>query len=95
MEWDTKPWSKFQYGPIMDSSCALINWNDRQHIVISSGWNNSFLITSELFDGPNLKFNPITKPPNNTMPLPYSMRSSVMGEVNGKAVIAGGVKCDG
>ena len=96
LEWYTKAWSKLRYGPIMDSSCALVNWNQNRRVIISSGWNNSFLLTTELLDGPNLKFHSITKPQElDHMPLPYSVRSSVMGEIGGKPVVAGGVKCEG
>ena len=81
----------------MDSSCTLINWNDKKHIIISSGWNNNFLVTTELFDGSTLRFYEVEKKSEEVqyMPaLPYSMRSSVMGELNGQPILAGGVICE-
>ena len=87
----------FFKGKIMDSSCTLIHWNDNKHIIISSGWNNSFLVTAELFDDSTLRFNEVEKKSEEVqyMPaLPYSMRSSVMGELNGKPILAGGVTCE-
>lgn len=33
--WISKPWSTFNYGPVMDSSCSLMHWQGKQQMIIS------------------------------------------------------------
>jgi hypothetical protein len=97
-EWYTKPWTKLTYGPSMDSSCITMSWNGKRHIILAGGWNNSALYTTELFDLTTLKWKGITKQLSDSqfiLPLPFSLRSSVIGELNKTPILAGGVKCQG
>jgi hypothetical protein len=94
-EWYTKPWTKLSYGPNLDSSCITMNWNGNRHIILAGGWNNSATFTTELFDLTTLKWKAITNYTNMGLPLPYSLRSSAMAELNKEPVLAGGVTCHG
>lgn len=95
--WISKPWAKLRYGPIMDSTCSMINWNGKKSVLLAGGWNNSAVVVSELFDLDALRFTEVRKtldePESFAMPLPFPVRSSVIGELDKRPIMAGGVTC--
>ena len=96
-KWSTKPWSKLHFGPVMDSTCTSLHWNGKFQVTIAGGWNNSVLYSTELFHKDTWRWKEVTKPINflnSTMALPYGVRSAVMGELDRKPFLAGGVKCE-
>lgn len=96
--WITKPWMKLNYGPIMDSTCGLVHWEGKHQVIISGGWNNSVLHSTEIFKSDSKRWQQMGKPYNSShfiMALPYGLRSAVMGELDKKPFLAGGVKCEG
>ena len=95
-QWTTKPWTKLKYGPVMDSTCTSLHWSGKYQVIISGGWNNSVLHSTELFDSKSWKWKKVTGPLNywkSNMALPYGIRSAVMGELDKKPFLAGGIKC--
>ena len=85
------------FGPVMDSTCTSLNWNGKFQVIIAGGWNNSVLYSTELFHKDTWRWKEVTKPINflnSTMALPYGVRSAVMGELDRKPFLAGGVKCE-
>ena len=98
-EWRTKPWTKLRYGPVMDSTCTSLHWNGKHQVIISGGWNNSVLYSTELFDAKSWKWKEITRRitnnPINSFALPFGIRSAIIGQLDRKPFMAGGVKCEG
>ena len=96
-EWTTKSWTKLTHGALYDMSCATAHWFGKKRVIAAGGWNNQGMKSSELFDLNKLSWSAIQNFENDSFhqPLPFTLRSSVMAELNKNPVLAGGVTCYG
>ncbi len=97
-EWTTKSWMKLERGPVMDMACSTVNWFGKRTVMLAGGWNNIAVKSTEIFDLDKLSWSAIevvNSIDTDIMddPLPITLRSSVMAELNRVPVLSGGVSC--
>lgn len=98
-EWQKRSWAWLkQTGPAMDLSCASVFWKHvSPSILVAGGWNNSALMTTELFVSQEERVLSVAQHSlTQTKPsLPIRLRSAVMTDLNQRPLLVGGVICEG
>ncbi len=96
--WSEKSWMKLKFGPRMDASCSMVNWNLERRVLLVGGWNSSGMHVTEILDPVSERWQSVETNITNDIHSPaldHSSRSAILGELNKKPILAGGVQCLG
>jgi hypothetical protein len=95
-DFSTQQWTKKSWmspGARIDGSCLNVFMSGQRRVLLAGGWNNEALSDTAIFSGATFHWTYLTGFGNQSNPLPYPMRSSVMIERNEVPYLIGGITC--